>query len=76
MILSGPPTMSLDPPRQTHPPRPRQAPSLTTGPSDAPSSTRAQFEILALLVRSTRLYRLQTGRDFDRIPQLLRETLQ
>jgi hypothetical protein len=40
------------------------------------SSTRAQFEVLAHLVKSTPSYRLCTGRDFDRIPQLLGETLQ
>ncbi|MGA3345978.1 MAG: hypothetical protein ABSC76_14030 [Terracidiphilus sp.] len=39
-------------------------------------STRAQFEVLAQLVKSTPLYRLRTGRDFDRIPQLVGETLQ
>lgn len=40
------------------------------------ASTQSQFEMLAHLVKSTPLYRLLTGRDFDRIPQLLGETLQ
>jgi hypothetical protein len=39
-------------------------------------STQAQFQVLAQLVKSTPSYRLRTGRDFDRIPQLLGETLQ
>lgn len=40
------------------------------------ASAQAQFEVLASLVKSTPLYRLRTGRDFARIPQLLGETLQ
>jgi hypothetical protein len=49
------------------------APSVLLTETD---STRAQFGVLANLVKSTPLYRLRTGRDFDRIPQLLGETLQ
>jgi hypothetical protein len=39
------------------------------------SSTRMHFDILAQLVRSTPCYRLFTGRDFDRLPMLVRELL-
>jgi hypothetical protein len=39
-------------------------------------STRAHFEMLARLVRSVPSYRLNTGRDFDRIPQMVRELLE
>ena len=40
-----------------------------------PSSSQAHLDALAGLVRNCRCYRLQTGLDFDRLPELLRSVL-
>jgi hypothetical protein len=38
-------------------------------------SSQAHFDVLAELVREHPCYRLETGRDLDRVPELLRELL-
>jgi hypothetical protein len=41
-----------------------------------PSSSQAHLDALARLVRNCRCYRLHTGYDFDRLPDLLRPVLE
>ena len=41
-----------------------------------PGSAQAHLDALAALVRRCRCYRLQTGRDFDALPALLRRVLE
>jgi hypothetical protein len=40
-----------------------------------PAASQAHFDILAELVRTTRAYRLETGRDWDALPTLLRNVV-
>ena len=40
-----------------------------------PRSSQAHLDALAGLVRNSRCFRLQTGRDFDRLPALLRSVM-
>jgi hypothetical protein len=40
-----------------------------------PRSSQGHLDALAALVRNSRCFRLQTGRDFDRLPALLRSIM-